>query len=190
MIQGERAAIREPTELGFDTSYVIRRDGTAAPLFSASQHTRLERNHFLDVAAQLRGWTIDQYLSTTHLLASATLFFPHTHTHTQTANSREWLLVCVSRSLWQITSQTCCLTHQRALVTSGSLPLSALTPTLPPFSRFLCGSRALHARFTVALIICVFPDDGVLLPYSGVLSVYCSSLAFWTLLVGRAAIWC
>lgn len=79
--------IRGPIELEFDKSYVIRRDGTAARLtgakpFSASEHTRLERNHFLDVAAELRGWNIDQYLRMTHLFASATQYFPpHTHTH-------------------------------------------------------------------------------------------------------------
>lgn len=110
--------------------------------FSASEHVRLERNHFLDVAAELRGRNIDQYLRMTHLLASATLFsLTHTFAHASAQPIPESGCWCAaSRSLCQITSQTCCLTHQRLLVTSGSLPLSDLPPTPPPFY-ILCVSR-------------------------------------------------
>ena len=149
--------IRELIELEFHKSYMIRTDITATLLvgtkpFSAREHARLERNHFLNVATVARGRNIDQYLQMTHLL----VFFLHAraHAHTQMVNLR--VAVCVLwAALCQITSQTCCLTHQRLLVTSGSLPLSALTPTPPPFSCFHYVSHAVQSR----VLILVVPTD-------------------------------
>lgn len=69
--------------------------------FSAGEHARLERNHFLDVAAEWRGSNIDQYWRMTHLLASATLFFlthTHTRTHTRLHGQFQRVAVCAPRA--------------------------------------------------------------------------------------------
>lgn len=75
-------------------------------------------------------------------------------------------LCASSRSLCQITSQTCCLTHQLALLTSGSLPLSALAHShaLSFLLLSLCFSCC---SVWICINHLIIPDDDVLLPCSG-----------------------